>query len=423
MNLMKTRLGPRSLARRSALVATVLAGTAFLTTTSCISTTSGLGEGSSEGCPEFKSQTGTVDANVKVDAKVRTFMQASVDLRAIADKVKVDVKGACIKVATDLGATDTWSTFGDRDEAIANKDKTGACDAARARIVAIMESEAGKRANFALSISRGACHADFEAQVACEAKCNTQTKCDPGKVEERCQPGQLAVQCQEKCSAQSYCEGRVDASANCEGKCEAECTGKCQGTCVDENGKRTENDENCRGKCTGACSGKCTGSCKVEASAGIACGASVKCKGQCTSTYTDPVCETTFTPPKCEIDQSCFAGCRATTAANTKCDPPQVKLVCDAQGSADVQKLVATINANLPTLVAAAEVRGKSVVEVGKQLSASGSAVLKASGDLDGKSLSCATAAVQAVDHASGTLDVAINAGVDVTDSCGSHAH
>ncbi|WP_394850186.1 hypothetical protein LZC95_22355 [Pendulispora brunnea] len=417
MNLVQTRLGLRPFAVSTAFLAGGLALTSCMTTTSDTDSV-----GDPQGCPEFQTSGATVDANIKVDAKVQAFMQASANLRSMTEKVKVDVKNACVKIATELGAEDTWSAIGDKDDGIANTNRTGACDAARARIVAIMESDAGKRANFALVVSRGKCQADFQAQVDCEAKCSAQTKCDSGKIEERCQPGQLSVQCQDKCTAQSYCEGRVDVEANCEGKCEAECRGSCQGTCIDANGKISENDANCNGKCSGRCTGKCTGRCQVEASAGIACGASVKCKGSCTSTFTEPVCETTFTPPKCEIDQACFASCRTSTAAKAKCDPPQVKLACDTQTSSDVQKLVATINANLPPLFATAEEHGESVVQIGKDLVASGSAVLRASGDLDVKSLACATAAAQAAEHSAGTLQVAANAGAEVTESCSTHA-
>jgi hypothetical protein len=62
----------------------------------------------------------TIDANLKVDAKVKVFMQASADFRAIGAKVKVDVKKACVNIATDLGAADTWTALGDTDDSIGN---------------------------------------------------------------------------------------------------------------------------------------------------------------------------------------------------------------------------------------------------------------------------------------------------------------
>ena len=157
--LMKDTPGPRALAGCIALAGTAMA------VASCVSTSSGLGAGTQD-CPEFTTG-GTIDANAKVDVKVRAFMQASSDLRGIADRLKGDVKTACVKIASDLGANDTWSALGDADDAISNDKGTGACDAAKARIVAIMESDAGKRANFALVVTRGECHTDFQAEADC----------------------------------------------------------------------------------------------------------------------------------------------------------------------------------------------------------------------------------------------------------------
>jgi len=388
----------------------------------CISTTSPIAEGSVQGCPELDT-TGTIDANVQIDVHVKALMQASVDLKKIRDDMKGTVHDACVHIATDLGAQDTWSALGDSDDAIGNANGTGACDQARAKIVAIMESDAGKRANFSLILSEGTCHTDFQSEADCEAGCNAQTKCDPGTVEERCEPGELSVKCDDKCTASSYCEGHADVQANCSGTCDAECSGKCAGTCVTDDGKRTDNDDNCHGKCEGSCTGTCTGQCKVEASAGISCGANVSCRGSCTTTHKDPVCETIVTPPKCTIDQSCFASCRANACSKLVCDPPTVKLIADVSVGGDIQKLVATINANLPAVVAKAQAEGKIIVKVAGDIETSGTAVLNASGDLDGKSLGCATAAAKSLSASVSTLKVVADSGTQVSGACSSHSH
>src|SRR5258706_11654125 len=116
---------------------------------SCVSTSSPIVQGFSGDCPELQAGA-TIDANVQVDVRVRALMQASIDLRKLRDDLKGAVHDACVHVATDLGADDTWSSLGDSDDAIGNGNGTGACDQARAKIVAIMESDAGKRASFAL---------------------------------------------------------------------------------------------------------------------------------------------------------------------------------------------------------------------------------------------------------------------------------
>src|SRR5215471_19591785 len=123
---------------------------------SCIASTSGITQ-STQGCPELQ-EGATIDANVQVDVRVRALMKASIDLRTVRNDLRGAVKDACSKIAVDLGASDTWSALGDADDAIGNGNGTGACDAARVKIVAIMESDAGKAANFALIKSTGECH-------------------------------------------------------------------------------------------------------------------------------------------------------------------------------------------------------------------------------------------------------------------------
>jgi hypothetical protein len=387
---------------------------------SCITTTSTTGTTSSSlSCPEFQPG-GNLDANVKVDAHVRAFVQSSADLSGAAATLKSAVKEACVGIGTDLGATDSWSALGDSDDAISNGNATGACDAARSRIVAVMNAHTN--ANFALVVSRGECHTNFDVETQCEAGCSAQQKCDPGTVETRCDPAQLSVVCDGNCSAQAVCEGRVDVEANCEGQCEAECTGHCMGSCTDESGHKSDNDANCHGKCKDHCSGKCNGRCKVDVSQGVQCGANVSCKGGCMSTFSQPKCETECTPPKCTIDQACFENCRATAAAKAVCDPPTVKLLADATTGDDVVKLVATINKNLPPLIHSAEAQGRIVVDEVQNLSVSGKAVLNASGNLDFKSVSCATAAAESLTKAAGTLDVSTKAAANVTSDCSSHA-
>jgi hypothetical protein len=389
--------------------------------TSCV-TTPGDNTGSTQsglGCPEFKPGA-AIDPNLKIDARVRAFAQASADLTGVSAEFKTTVKTACVGIASDLGAQDTWSALGDSDDAISNSSGTGACDAARARIVAIMNAHPD--ANFALAIERGECHVDFDAEAQCEAACASQTKCDPGTVDTRCDPAQLSVVCDTNCSAQAFCEGRPEVEANCQGQCEAECTGQCTGSCTDETGRRTDDDASCHGKCKGHCSGACSGRCQIDVEGGIQCGANVSCKGGCTGHFTQPVCETECTPPKCTIDPSCFESCRATAAANLRCEPPTVKLLCNTAAGGDVARLAATIDKNLAVLVQFADAHGNVVLDEVQNLSVAGRAVLDASGDLDLKSVSCATAAAEALTKIAGTLQVSTQASAGVATDCSSHA-
>jgi hypothetical protein len=389
---------------------------------SCVTTTSS-DTGSTQsslGCPEFQPGA-TLDPNLKIDPRVRAFAQASADLAGVAAELKTTIKTACVGIASDLGVPDSWSAMGDSDDAISNSSGTGACDAARARIDAIMDAH--PEANFALLVSQGECHVDFDAEARCEEGCATQTQCTPGTVETRCDPGQLSVVCSANCAAQAYCEGQPDLVANCQGQCEAECTGQCTGSCTDETGRRTDDDPSCHGKCKGHCSGQCTGRCQIDVQGGIQCGTNVSCKGGCTGQYTQPVCETECTPPKCTIDSSCFESCRATAAENLRCAPPTVLLFCNTGASPDVAKLAATINKNLAALVQFADTHGNVVFAEVQNLSVSGKAVLDASGDLDLKSVSCATAAAEALTKVAGTLQVSTTASAGVATDCSSRAN
>src|SRR5262249_41001515 len=157
-------------------------------------------------CPEFMPGAQISDS-LKVDQTVRVFMQASSTFSSVTTQMKADVKTACENVAKDLGVPDTWSQFGDDDKSISNPNGTGSCDAATAKIKAIMEDQGALNANFALTITHGQCHLDFDAQSMCDDACDTQHACTPGTVETRCEPGQLSVKCDQKCTEHSFCEG------------------------------------------------------------------------------------------------------------------------------------------------------------------------------------------------------------------------
>ncbi len=362
----------------------------------------------------------SASADANVDANVRLLLQASADFKAIAKTERDAIFKACVGIATDLGGTDSWSAKGDSDDAVANGDHTGACDVASARITSIMEASAN--ANFALVVTKGQCYPDFSAQAKCDAECNANATCDSGSVETRCTPGELSVKCDASCKVSGTCKGTPEKECNCMGKCESTCTGECKGTCTDEHGKKTENDPNCHGKCSASCHGKCKGECKIDEPEGVQCGADVRCKGECTGTVSEPKCESTFTPPKCTVDASCIESCSAKVVADAVCDPPSVDLLCDQSAGPDVAKLVATLRTNLPPLFAASETQGKLVHDAAVRLQASAEAVVKASGDLNAKSITCAGSAVKTSIDAAATLNVTVSGGASVTNTCSSHS-
>src|SRR5262249_11497760 len=124
-----------------------------------------LGEQSALTCDEFRSRE-EIDGNV--DANVRAFMEATVDVEKDSVDVRAKVRNACAAIAKDLGANDTWTSMGDVDDAVWNDHGTGACNAASTRIREIMDAHAD--AHFALVVTHGQCHRDFAAQADCENK-------------------------------------------------------------------------------------------------------------------------------------------------------------------------------------------------------------------------------------------------------------
>jgi len=391
--------------------------------TGCVSPQSPITQAAGD-CPEFAAGA-QISESASMDMTVRIFLQASADFSKVTADMKADVKQACININKDFGIADTWTQFGDDDKSISNSNGTGACDAASNKIKAIMEDQGALNANFALTITHGECHTDFEAQKTCDSGCDSTQACAPGGIETRCEPGQLSVKCDQKCTEHSFCEGTETQTTQCSGMCASTCMGHCHGGCFHEDGTMSMDDQNCNGKCTDVCDGACTGLCQVTVHEGWSCGSDIRCKGSCTGTFTDPVCESEFTPPNCNGNTECHESCRAKIAANPICAPSQAKLFANVSAVSnkdDVQKLVTTINANLPKLIDAAQVKGDIAVKAITKLSDTGQQVIDKSGNLDGKSLACAKVAAKADLTASGSLRLLNQGSVSVTETCKSHA-
>lgn len=389
--------------------------------TGCVDPGSPLVQQSSKGCDEFQAGA-PVSSDLKVDSTVKVFMQASADFSGQADAIRESVFTACANIAKDLGASDTWSSIDDTQAQISNKNGSGACDAAAHKVEGILANASQAQANVAISISRGVCHMSFDEQTQCDKQCSTDANCDPGTVQTRCDPASLSVMCSSACAANAECEGHADLPANCMGMCEAECEGECKGDCTTADGKRTHDDPNCHGKCSSSCNGTCRGMCKIDAPEGVQCGANVRCLGGCTASFTDPECVTEFTPPKCKLVQECHDSCSTNVVTHAKCDPPTVDVFANVEVSADVKPLIATLKANLPPLITAADLHGKLMLDAGQQLASSGQTLSGRVGDLDGKSLACAAKASTTAASAVANVNVSVQASAQVHATLSSNA-
>jgi hypothetical protein len=409
-------------------------------------------QAATSGCDEFQSGDQAV-ATLDIDAKVKAFAQASLELRNLGNGIKADVKLACINMARDLGETDRWSDD-DADSALSNADKTGACDVAASKIDAIMTASIQAGASFALEVSGGQCTIDADAQANCEIACKTDVTCTEATTLVRCPPAELSAQCDAECKAEAVCQGRVDAEANCMGKCESECAGTCSGelrgttvggcmgscegkcdgvatptggmanctgTCE---GRCTQPHPAamCHGKCAASCNGKCKGECKLDATASLNCGAGVSCKGGCTGTETQPKCETELVPPICTGDPNCQTNCSAQASAQATCTPLTLTLVFNVDATGDLAKLKTTLEANLPAILLTAKTKGQLAVRALKKVSATGQAVVDASGSLGGKAIACAGTAADASVKALASMSISVSASASVSSSCTTHS-
>lgn len=400
-----------------------------------------------EGCDEMSAAiNGNVSAiaDLKVDTKVKVALQATADLKVLADAMIADVGKACVNIATDLGATDTWTAKGDAKSTAYVEE---ACKQATAKIDAIMQAGVAAGCTFSLAIQGGQCSADFNAQAKCDAQCSASGTCDSGTLEARCDPGELSGTCSAECSGSCQatveqpkiaCEGSCNASCegSCSGACEGTVTGGCDGVCEGTCDGQASNGQaagSCKGECKGTCSqpaasatcsgsckasckGTCTGSCEVTGGAKVQCQGS--CKGGCSVAYTAPKCEGEFKPPSCDVNADCSASCQGSVQAKASCTPPTVNLVAQCSvSSGDIDKLVATLKANLPILYQVGVIRGEAAINaVAKATTAIGN-TFTAAGSLGGKAVACIAVAAQTHVQASASIKVSVSASASASGS------
>jgi len=399
------------------------------------------------GCDELKQGPDAV-ATLSIDAKLKAFVQATADLQVVAGQIKTDVKTACANMATSLDVADTWTPLGDMDGAIHNDSGTGACDKASAKISAILSANAN--ANATVIISAGECTVNADIQAQCEGSCKADVTCTEPDITVRCDPGQLTGQCDAMCSASAVCEGSIDVRAECSGTCAAECTGTCSGSCTGTitggcsgmcdgkcdgvatpaggmancagmcEGKCSQLSATamCTGQCSATCKGKCAGECTLDNMSSINCGANVSCKGGCSVAYTAPKCEAALKPPMCMGDASCQASCSGRAELKAQCKPATVKFSFTGD-SADLVKLKAAIETNLPKIWLAAKTQGPIAVKAAGRVVDAGAGAVSAAATFGGKAIACAGAAASATVSASASVSVSVQASASVSTSCG----
>ena len=165
--------------------------------------------------------------NVSVSAvgrKLHAFLVASAELDRASIELEGSVKGACKRMATELGV----STEGDTETV---------CKRALAEL----------DANLAISVSHETRLVTRTEPAVCKTEFDFTAK--------------VAAECEASVSA--------DINIQCEGSCQGGCYGECDGTC---------SATNAQGECEGQCQGVCRGSCRADCDGYANVDASVECK-------------------------------------------------------------------------------------------------------------------------------------------------
>lgn len=301
--------------------------------------------GAAANCPNLATQSAIAQVDFEGDfglkaeesAKLASALRAAVDLRAVAQQVREDLKGACGKLAEDLGA---------------NPGNT-AQSACKAAAEAIGQVKAKAQGKFVLDVLPPKCAASVEAMGECAAECDATI--EPGKVDVKCQGGKLSGRCDAKCKGS--CD--MDVGASCKGRCSGECTaefkGECKGECDGKcNGKATNGSASCKGKCEGSCSGgakgKCGGECKGECKIKGAAECEGTCTGSCSVEMKAPHCTGEVKPPK--MSAECKAECDARVSAKLQCTKPRVVAKFAAAVDGEAATLLANaLRENLPEIL------------------------------------------------------------------------
>jgi hypothetical protein len=290
-----------------------------------------------------------------VAAKIKAGVGASVEMKALADRIDGDLKTACSKLVVDLGGKGDFANG------------TDACKAA-ASAVGDAKAKLGASVSVKIDVTEPHCGVSVDAYADCAGKCDATVK--PGSVEAMCEGGKLQGSCSGKCDGECEASAAVACSGECDGSCDADvsgsCSGKCDGKC---DGKATTGAAaaSCSGKCEGKCSGNVKGSCKGKCGGSCHASAAASCSGTCTGKcdvkMTAPKCTGHVTPP--QMSAECNAKCNASVHAKAECTPPHLRVLLVGSGDATAMaKFRAVVEKDLPMILTVALGIGKQAVEV-----------------------------------------------------------
>ncbi|WP_437304657.1 hypothetical protein [Sorangium sp. So ce388] len=332
----------------------------------------------------------TVEWGLEGDAELNygAFMQSVSDFTGAAGSIVADVSSACQAIALDLGADAATITATKPSERA-----TAWCELA-------IDQLGDATAGLSISFQPPSCTVDASVQANCEARCSANVECqlEPAEIIARCDPGELSGRCEGQCTG--TCEGSANLAVACEGTCQGTCEGECDGEC-----SATSAGGDCRGECQGTCKGECRGSCEFAADAQVQCNAD--CSGSCDVQFKAPKCKAQLKPPsaECQGSAECSGSCEASASARASCKEPAINI----SGEAEADAAIATLRANLPRLLVAAQARGQLLL-------GNAEAVVSAAGSLEGavtgsvKAGACIIPATNAIQQAVENIEASLSA-------------
>lgn len=362
-------LNARLWAQRAA--ALMVAGAGVATAAGCAEL--GLGKVGGAMCPELRGPGDVLSArfsgDLRANAKVAAFVQASKDMASVSAAIEMQVAEACRRMGADLGIPPA--------QMAARKETGGQASGACAPVAAAIDMILRQGMQIQVAVQPPVCQASAQAEARCSGACDVQI--DPGQIVAQCEPARLS----------GFCQGR------CQGRCEGRCNGVCRGQC---------SAVDAQGRCVGACNGDCDGGCDAT------------CHARCEGQWQAPRCEGMVRPPS--ADAECQASCRAHADVNASCTPAQVMV----RGTANTEmamRLGNTLQANLPALLHAELALGRRLIQDAQVVGQVGAQLPRMVGQAGAHAIACVGAAADAAASASVRINVSVRASAGVTGRVG----
>jgi hypothetical protein len=144
------------------------------------------------------------------------------------------------------------------------------------------------------------------------------------------------------------------------------------------------------------------------------------CSGGCSAEIKQPKCTGEFDPPS--VDPSCHLQCTAKTAADVKCEVPNVRIVSKGKVSADGKKLATALTISLPRIARVQLGSAKRIANLATGVVKAGAEVKDAAVSAGGHAAACIAAGVQGSANASASVDINIKASASVSGSASGSA-